>query len=68
MRAEVWANKESWLESIITVKANGIMSPDKDGNLHSLFLPIFIEKRADKAEADSLPRVREQFEAAVAAA
>lgn len=68
MRAEVWANKDNWLESIITAKGNLIMEPSKEGDKHSIFLPIFLERRADKTQADTLGQIREQFEAAIAAA
>ena len=55
-----------WLGAIITVKANSIMSPEKEGDPHSLFLPIFLERRTDKSEADSLEQIKDQFAAAVA--
>jgi DNA ligase-1 len=67
MRAEVWANKDSWLESIITAEGNLVMEPSKEGDKHSIFLPIFLERRTDKTTADSLLRIREQFNAAIAA-
>lgn len=51
-------------EGIITVRANGIMEPS-NGGLHSLFLPRYVALRADKSEADSLARVKAQFEAAI---
>lgn len=65
MRAEVWANQHQWLGSIITANSNSIMSPEKEGDLHSLFLPIFEELRMDKSVADTLQQVRDQFDAAV---
>jgi DNA ligase-1 len=67
MRAEVWANREDWRGAIITGEANAIM-PATRSEKHSLFLPIFIERRLDKKVADTLQRVQEQFDAAVAAA
>lgn len=67
MRNEVWANREQWRGAIITVKANSIMTPSKDGDPHSLFLPVFLERRLDKGTADTLGQIQAQFEAAVAA-
>jgi DNA ligase-1 len=61
-------DRESWLGSIITVKANGIMSPEEGDELHSLFLPVYVEDRLDKATADDLSRIREQYLAALEAA
>ena len=68
MRADVWTNREDWLGAIVTVEGNLVMEPSKLGGLHSIFLPIFIERRKDKTEADSLERINEQFAAAIAAA
>jgi DNA ligase 1 len=65
MRVVVWANRDSWLDAIITVKANSIMAPKKEGDLHSLFLPIFVERRTDKDQADTLVSIEAQFAAAM---
>lgn len=65
MRDEVWADQEDWLGAIITVKANDLLAPKKAGDLFSLFLPIFVERRLDKSVADTLERIEAQFEAAV---
>jgi DNA ligase-1 len=65
MRAEVWANQEDWLDAIITAKANSILPPKKEGELHSLFLPIFIERRLDKDKANSLDEIKAEFLAAI---
>lgn len=65
MRAEVWANKPDWLGAIVTVKSNEIMAPKKEGDLHSLFLPVFVERRLDKSKPDSLEEIKEQFAAAI---
>lgn len=67
MRAEVWANRDDWLDAIISVKANDIMAPESADGYYSLFLPIFQDRRLDKKIADSLESIREQFEAAVKA-
>lgn len=65
MRDDVDANKDKWLDSIITVEANGVMMPKKEGDVHSAFLPVFLEQRLDKSVADTLPQVFEQFENAI---
>ncbi|ABM97041.1 ATP-dependent DNA ligase [Methylibium petroleiphilum] len=65
MRAEVWANREDWLDAIISVKANDIMEPESADGYFSLFLPIFQERRLDKKAADTFDRIREQFDEAV---
>lgn len=49
---------------IMTVRFNNIMRP-KDNGMTSLFLPRYVELRTDKTEADSLQRVKDQFEAIV---
>lgn len=64
MRAEVWANKDSWLDAVVTVKSNGVILA-RDAEHHSLFLPIFVERRTDKSAADTLEQINEQFTAAV---
>lgn len=66
MRKNLWDMKDQLIagEAIVSVRFNDIMKPKKDGELHSLFLPRFIELRLDKKEPDSLERVIEQFEAA----
>lgn len=68
MRAKIHAERDQVIGKILTVKANSIMAPSEEGKLYSLFLPRFVEIRSDKTEADSLQRVRDQFEAAVTAA
>lgn len=70
MRDDVEKNPNNWLESIIVVRANSILEPSESNPLNSLFLPRMVEAgyRTDKSEADSLQRVRDQFEAAMAAA
>ena len=66
MRKNLWDMKDQLIagEAIVSVRFNDIMKPKKEGELHSLFLPRFIELRLDKKEPDSLERVIEQFEAA----
>ena len=69
LRLSIFQNQYDWLESIVTVKANDIMNPDGEGDdLHSLFLPRFVEARKDKNVADTLIQIREQRIAAMEAA
>lgn len=65
VRQEIHDNRDDYLGGIITVKSNMIMEPSASNALHSLFLPRFVEFRKDKSEADTLERIREQFENAV---
>lgn len=69
MRNRVDANPEDWIDRIIVVKSNSILYPSESNDLHSLFLPRMVEAnyRTDKTEADSLQRVLDQFESAIAA-
>lgn len=66
MRNRVEAEPESWLQSIITIIANDVMLPSESNEFHSLFLPRMAEDRyrTDKHEADDLPRIFAQLEAA----
>jgi DNA ligase 1 len=68
MIAAATANIDKFKAAIHTVKANSIMEPENEGDPYSLFLPVYIEERTDKSEADDLDGVREQFQNAVEAA
>lgn len=70
LRLEIHNNRDKWLDSINSVKANDIMAPEDDepDALYSLFLPRFDEARHDKRFADTLEQIRDQREAAMAAA
>lgn len=60
-RKEYWeADTEGW---IITVEANDVITR-KGSDTESLFLPIFIERRLDKKEADNRNRVLQQLQSA----
>lgn len=48
---------------IVTVKSNDIIFK-RDSEVRSLFLPVFVEERLDKTEADTYYRCVEQLEAA----
>lgn len=65
LRREINEHREDWLGAIVTVKGNEIMFAARGKLKHSLFLPVFEERRYDKTEADSFQRVVDQFEAAV---
>lgn len=65
LRRQLHQQRQELLGAIVTVKANALMSPSREGGLHSLFLPRFVEIRHDKREADSLQRIRDQFESAI---
>jgi len=63
-RKDIWARKDL---NIITVKSNSIMPPTRKDD-YSLFLPIFVEERLDKKTADTLQRIKDQYEAATGCA
>ena len=65
MKKEISANKDEYIGKIITVKANNIMPPTDGKKNYSLFLPVFIEFREDKDEADSLLKIKEQYESSI---
>lgn len=66
MRKAINANREDWMSAIITMEFNDIMySDDLAKKTHSLFLPVFVERRLDKSEADDFPRIVEQFQEAL---
>ena len=54
-RVDWWINKEVRIGSIVTVKANDVISK-RDSKIASLFLPIYVEHRHDKKEADDYAR------------
>lgn len=53
--------QEPPVNKIITVKANDIVDK-RDSDVYSLFLPIYVETRLDKSEADSLERIKSIFD------
>jgi DNA ligase-1 len=65
-RQDYWENREDYFGKIITVKSNSIMPPTNKEH-YSLFLPIWVEDRLDKKEADDLERVIAQYEASIEA-
>ena len=63
LRHDIWNNRSSYIDRIITVRANSVMK--NSGKAHSLFLPRFVEFREDKVTADSCQSVFDQFEASI---
>jgi len=66
-RKELFDNIDSYIGAVMSVDSNMIMEPSREGKKWSLFLPRFAEFRRDKTEADSLSKIKEQFEAAILA-
>jgi DNA ligase-1 len=64
LRKEIHEDRDGWMGAIITVKANSIMPPERK-DYHSLFLPVFEERRLDKKKADDLKKIVAQYEAAI---
>lgn len=62
-RKDLWATRSILPGCIVTLEANDVMTA-RGKTTVSLSLPIFIELRFDRKEADTLERVMEQFEAA----
>lgn len=62
-RKHFWAHRESLIGKVVAITANDLL--DKKGSKKlSLFLPVFVEVRDDKTQADSLERIRAMFKAA----
>jgi DNA ligase-1 len=70
MRDDVDANPHKWLEKIIKVVFNTIMTAEEEDELHSLFLPRMEEAcfRLDKSVPDTFAQVQAQYQAAIEAA
>lgn len=60
-------HRDELLDTVMAVKANGVMEPTGEEKLFSLFSPRFAELRRDKSRADTLEQVQAQFDQAVAA-
>lgn len=65
LRNEIHNNRPKWMNSIVTIRSNGIMYSTKAGKKHSLFLPRLVEARDDKTVADSFAEIEAQFAAAI---
>jgi len=70
VRDSVEKYPDSWIGSVLAVRANAIMAPSDSNEFYSLFLPRMVEPnfRTDKTEPDSYLEVKKQFDNAVAAA
>lgn len=55
-RQEIWQNKDKYLNNIITIKYNEKIQ-DSNSQKWSLYLPVFVELRTDKQEADNLNQI-----------
>lgn len=53
------ADRDGHLDGIVTIQFNDIMEPSESNELHSLFLPVFIEHRFDKSVADNLQTIKD---------
>lgn len=61
-RKELWEQRHTLHGKIVTVKANDLLSKEGSDKM-SLFLPVHLEIRTDKDEADSLERIEQIFQA-----
>lgn len=64
-REDINADREAYLEVIVSVTFNGIMYAKKKGKKHSLFLPRLDEIRHDRNTADTFERVVQQVQDAI---
>lgn len=65
VREAIFKDWESLVDGVMCVNSNMILNPGESSDVHSLFLPRFVELCKDRSTADTLERIREQFEAAV---
>lgn len=63
-RKHYWANPDDLIHKVVTVEANDITQAKTEGKKPSLSLPIFVEVRTDKTQADTTERIYAQLEAA----
>ena len=63
-RAYLWCIRDSLPGKIMTVEGNDIVTSKSKPGVEAVFLPIAIEIRNDRTEADTRARVWEQFNAA----
>lgn len=62
-RKQLWNDREALHGSVVTVTANDVLTKEGSNTL-SLFLPVFVEVRKDKTQADDVERVHSMFNAA----
>lgn len=65
-RKEIFEDIDNIVGTVMSVDSNMLMEPSRDGKKWSLFLPRFAEFRRDKSSADSLEKIKAQFDAAIA--
>lgn len=65
VRKWIHENRDSLMNTVMTVKSNSLMKPSESNEYYSLFLPRFVEFRQDKTEADSLQRIIDQFDSSI---
>lgn len=63
-RIDIWNNKEAYIKQILSVKANEIIGNRDDSESFSLFLPVALDIRLDKTQADTYDMCVDQFNAA----
>lgn len=63
---KIYAMREELIRTILTTKSNLVLEPSPSNKLHSLFLPRPVEFRKDKTVADTLERVLDAFNEAIA--
>lgn len=61
-RKELWEHRHNLHGKVVSVKANDLLSKEGSDKM-SLFLPVYLEIRNDKDEADSLERIEQIFQA-----
>lgn len=59
-RKQIWETQDDYLNTIWTVKANGLLK-GKNNDTYSLFLPAIVEQRFDKNMADTIQRIKDIF-------
>jgi DNA ligase-1 len=64
-RQQIYDMRDKLMNTIMTVRGNGIMVPTKSNPVYSIFLPRFVEFRIDKMVADTTQQVIDQFDNAV---
>lgn len=64
-RLSIFQQRDELIGKIISIQFNGLLL-SKTTKPHSLFLPRFIEIRHDKDEADTLERIKDSFDSAIA--
>ncbi len=62
-RKQLWNDREALHGSVVTVTANDVLTKEGSNTL-SLFLPVFVEVRKDKTQADDVERIHAMFNAA----